>query len=266
MELHMAFDNPEKPILLLGKIVDILRLRTTVLVFQANAIVAIVYLLLLPTPIQYLDEFIFFLVFQFFLISFGYVANSYSDAGIDRMAGKYNSAIEAFPHIANFLIGVLYISAIAVSSLFNSFSFLIGAVSVLLATSYSLKPIRLKEHGFAGIMASSLSQSFLPFLFFVSITMQNHFTLYLATWLLLRNIYLELSHQLGDYDADKASGTKTFAVLFGRDKISAAMRLLPVFFVIFTFMPLALLNFEGLTVSTILFLFSLHYLAHIFKI
>jgi 4-hydroxybenzoate polyprenyltransferase len=181
------------------------------------------------------------------IAGFGYWANDFSDRDDDRKAGKAN-AFEGMPLWQAFgLLGILLSAAV----LPWVFFFPIRPITIILLGAefglfilYSLPPFRFKERGFLGVLADSGYAHVVPALL-AAATFQAmapetvpHFGIFLMClgvfqgFLGLRNIML---HQLGDFDHDLASKTRTWVVTLGLDRGWQVVK--------FIFFPLECLGF-----------------------
>ena len=97
---------------------------------------------------------------------------------------------------------------------------------IIIATFYSLKPIRLKERGWVGLLFVVIAQRVLPtMLIFAAF---NHleptdvgiFTAYIF----FRGLSSDLNHQLEDYQQDITTGTETYAIQAGASRAKKAFR------------------------------------------
>lgn len=161
------------------------------------------------------------------IAGFGYWANDFSDREDDRKAGKAN-AFEGMPMWQAFgLLGVLLAAAILPWVLFfpiHSTTLILLGAEFGLFILYSLPPFRLKERGVLGALADAGYAHIVPALLaavtFNALSPQPFPQLFIFLvalaffqgFLGLRNILL---HQLGDYENDRLSGTKTWVVGMG---------------------------------------------------
>lgn len=105
---------------------------------------------------------------------------------------------------------------------------LIG-LEFLLFALYAIPPVRLKERGFAGIVADALYAHVLPVMVawvaFASVPFGGDVLIpaLLATWMLLMGMRHLARHQHDDLDRDRIAGVRTFAVGRGRE---ATMRVI----------------------------------------
>jgi hypothetical protein len=87
----------------------------------------------------------------------------------------------------------------------------------LLATSYSVKPIRLKERGKIGLIFVVLTQRVLPTLIlFAAFGYYDWMDVAVfTTYILFRGLSSDLNHQLEDYERDRYTDTNTYAIRSG---------------------------------------------------
>jgi 4-hydroxybenzoate polyprenyltransferase len=157
-------------------------------------------------------------LFTALYLAFGYALNDYADREIDRIAGKIN-LIGNLPKPVAFL----FLFLILASSIIVLIPFLhLPAVALCAflayaaAAAYSLWPIRLKERGVLGLLASALAQRVCPGL--VLFAIYQHWTLDTVIFLSLYSIIgmrWILIHQLLDEASDRRAGVKTFVHLRG---------------------------------------------------
>ena len=157
--------------------------------------------------------------------TFGYAANSWSDVDADKAASKANPFIGLSPGSARSIVGFSALLVIAATIVFLGSMPLPLALSLLLmlgSAAYSLRPIRLKERGVAGLLASSLAQRSVPLLIAFAVagawSLGAMALLGAVTATGLRYI---VSHQIADVANDRRSSTNTWVT--GRG-IGAARR------------------------------------------
>ena len=174
-----------------------------------------------------IDSFVL-IIFSILATTYGYLINDYSDIELDKKHGKANtfqndSRIKAIGVIA--VVGILNI--ISCYPFWQRKYFAVLAVTwFLIATFYSLKPIRLKERGTAGIVFVVMAQRVLPVLIIFS-TFQFGKTgeiLLITLYILFRGFSSDVNHQLQDYRHDKQTGTTTFAVSKGYRRVQRLFR------------------------------------------
>lgn len=154
---------------------------------------------------------------------FGYFLNDWTDIRQDAAAGKSNQAAR-LSNPLRILIAILLIGLAWIPWYFlpaNAWNISLLGSQFLIFILYSLRPIRLKERGWAGIACDMLYGHVVPASIalstFVPVDHPN-FPLFLSlvgvvTALMgLRNILL---HQIEDRKPDKKAGVQTFVLKFG---------------------------------------------------
>ena len=173
------------------------------------------YVLDAPEPRRAALFLLVFFVFLFTYLAFGYVVNDFSDMEADRRAGKKKLITGISRPWVAAIIALLILAGAAPLCFFSQFDWkaaLILLLNYLLGASYSLKPLRFKERGIAGLIVSSAAQRCTPLLvlpFLWSIP-----PLLFIGWealSFLAGLRYILIHQYKDYEADVSSGVRTFA-------------------------------------------------------
>jgi 4-hydroxybenzoate polyprenyltransferase len=250
----------------ISKIVDVFRIREFIGRLQTNAIVALMYLLILGISAEFILAYFIFIFYQSILVLYGYLLNSWCDSETDSVVRK-NPVFHEFPKksiaVTLWFFGII---AFAIPFFFNNNVIVAGIAGFFFATAYSLKPIRLKERGFLGLIAAALPQSILPFIFFVFLTAVNEIAVFLSIWLLLKQLLEELLHQKYDFEFDKKSKTKSFAISVGYRNLNSLINLFFALFLMWAVVPIFVFGGEGLFLSFMLAFFSVHLIAKIFSI
>ncbi|HRI27001.1 MAG TPA: UbiA family prenyltransferase [Chitinophagales bacterium] len=165
------------------------------------------------------------------IAAFGYFVNDYADIQQDAQAGKPNSVAK--------LTTVQRITVLSITLLVALVPWLYLPLTPLnapflaaqfgLFMAYSLPPLRLKERGFAGILADALYAHVNPAVlaaltFYLLIPAPfgqlPAYLALLAGWQLLWGLGNILHHQTQDAQADAAAGAKTFALQTGIAKVT----------------------------------------------
>ena len=178
---------------------------------------AIFYILFVDNLFRPFDSLLLISSFGFYFM-YGFLINDFFDMPHDIAAGK-KRAVQELPKrtfitiiISVVLIGVLHIIYLK-SLLFTAFY----SLSFALATLYSA-PFGFKRRGFFGIIVNSLIEKALPVLSVFSFF--NHFgtdmLVFVSTAFALQTVEI-LTHQIYDYESDKAEGIRTFVVGIGRE-------------------------------------------------
>lgn len=177
--------------------------------------------LLLTPPESSASLTLIIMVTVLFWAAFGYGVNDVADRRQDQRAGKPNRAADLSRATSG---GFLLLTA----SLSLGTSLLWAAdaagptlvfAGLLLAASYSLPPLRLKERGAIGLVAGAVAQWFLPVLA-VSAARPQGWRRVDAWGLALLGLAIGLRwmavHQLHDAPTDRKAGVRTYASRGGR--------------------------------------------------
>ncbi len=163
------------------------------------------------------------ILFSIFATTYGYLINDYSDRELDRRHGKPNTFENDSEARALFAIGVIVFLSLLSSAPFwhRPYFVILGLSWFVVATFYSLKPIRLKERGTVGIVFVVMAQRVLPALIIFSVFgfWRLPDVLLLVTYILFRGFSSDVNHQLSDYENDRKTGTATFAVSSGYHRV-----------------------------------------------
>ncbi len=160
-----------------------------------------------------------FLVFSILATTYGYLINDFSDRELDRAHDKANTfANDSTLQAVLVLIVVLLMCLVSSQPFWKSKYFLTLTVPwFLIATFYSLPPLRLKERGKWSLFFVAIAQRLLPvlILFAVFDFMHGWLPVAIAFYVFLRGIASDLNHQLEDFENDRKTGTRTFVVSSG---------------------------------------------------
>ena len=158
-----------------------------------------------------------------------YLVNDFFDMPTDKLSGDHRE-IHNMPIIlvVGLLLSVVALSYyITVIIINESLYSLIYTIAYLLATFYSMPPIRFKCRGLYGLISNILIEGFLPVLlislFFQHVSLDIMFLLYLVS---LRQLELIILHYYADYETDQKAGVKTFVVEVGLEKTENILRYL----------------------------------------
>ncbi|MHB2147461.1 UbiA family prenyltransferase [Calditrichota bacterium LG25] len=198
-------------------------------VFRYNSVFENFFVLLIIALLQQAFHWNFvlrslvFILFSILATTYGYLINDYSDSELDRQHGKPNtfekdSAVKA----RMVLLGVLLLFVVAGIPFWNQPYFLpLIALWFMITTFYSLPPIRLKERGALNIVFVAMAQRLLPILILFSAFdfWEAKYVLPISVYVLLRGLSSDINHQLEDYKNDVKTGTRTFAVSMGYQRV-----------------------------------------------
>jgi 4-hydroxybenzoate polyprenyltransferase len=153
------------------------------------------------------------------------VINDLTDLEDDAAAEKPNRMKDVPRLLAVAIVSVCLIVGIAFSLFLDRISLICYLGAWLSYTLYSLPPVRLKNRGFAGVIADALGANVFPVLFSVS------FLVYLAdavidwtwfivigAWSLMWGMRGIIWHQIKDAENDAISETRTFVRLSGESR------------------------------------------------
>jgi 4-hydroxybenzoate polyprenyltransferase len=193
-------------------------------VWQNVALIFYVGLARQWSSLDYIRDVVLFLIFSLTGTAYGYLINDYADVELDRRAEKPNvfhgMGRTASAGVIAAALGVMLMTGLPFIRR-PGFLPLWGAW-VLIATAYSVPPLRLKERGAVGLAATIVAQQPLPAaLAFAALG-------YLRTWgalvfisyITLRGISSDAGHQMRDRARDEAAGAMTFAVRHGHAAIA----------------------------------------------
>jgi 4-hydroxybenzoate polyprenyltransferase len=244
---------------LLGNLIALLRVREWIEKIQVNFLAALILLIFLPLNQRFFYSLIVFGVYQSFLICYGYVINSYTDKEQDARAKKH-------PEVAYFsdlqlltILSFLVLGALGIPLYLNDLKIKsIGLITFLLATFYSLKPIRFKERYILGLIIPALTQRPLLFLFFAFLIPCNeHLVFFLFGWLCFYGIIFIMTHQVFDYEKDKRAGVSTWALKVGKERAKKWTTFVCISMPIYTCLPVFIFPlYNGIAMSFILLAFT----------
>ena len=165
-------------------------------------------------------KFLFFITLQSAL---GYVLNNWSDRHLDELHGKENSFRQLTHAQGVAAIGVLFfLACLSVLPFIERKNVLwLWMALMFLSYAYSMKPLRLKERGFAGLIAATLAQWPVPIM--LTFAAMNRFggwdMVIFVLALTMSGATLEVAHQRSDRMRDLSTQTKTFAARMPEGKL-----------------------------------------------
>ncbi|RJR31678.1 hypothetical protein C4569_01845 [Candidatus Parcubacteria bacterium] len=194
--------------------------------------------LLMATGKNFYFEAVAQAAYLFFLLAFGFLLNSVFEKDIDLAVGK-NRHLDLFTpgQIKLFILSFLLIVSLLPLFFNNGLAQLYNLMMIILAVFYSMPPLYFKNKPVLGILVPSFLQG-PSTLLFLSVSDIN--TVYLGligAIVLAVNIYMQLIHQVRDFENDKKMNLKTFAVFFGSETTYFMIRL---FIIIVVFLLLAI--------------------------
>jgi len=166
--------------------------------------------------VDFLPAFVVFLFYAAMQSALGYVLNDWGDRELDRKQFKHNT-FNGMSRMENILALTLIVVIAIISGLpliARPGFVLLWLAWIVAATTYSLKPLRLKTRNLAGLVVSFVAQWFLPVLItFAAFQVAGRLDMWLfAIALTISGATLELGHQRWDRERDKQTRAETFAV------------------------------------------------------
>ncbi len=161
--------------------------------------------------------------------TYGYLINDLADKDLDARHGKSNTFAEDSRVKAILVVSLFFLISVFLGLNFvgNRFFLILWLSWAAVATSYSVKPIRLKERGAWGLYPVVVAQRVLPVLIIFSAFGHGNpldVTLFTA-YIFFRGLSSDLNHQIEDYQKDRVSGTTTYAVKSGEQRSLDLFRL-----------------------------------------
>jgi 4-hydroxybenzoate polyprenyltransferase len=166
-----------------------------------------------------------FISFSTLMTGYGYLINDLADVELDRRHGKPN----VFHNMGRGKASLVALAVLAVGSLFG-LPFLarpwfapLWLSWVLAATFYSLPPLRLKERGTVGLVATVVAQQTLPtaLLFAAFGQPLSWGAAVFVLFATARGLSSDVGHQMRDRAHDAGTGTGTFAVRHGQRAVQS---------------------------------------------
>lgn len=202
-----------------------------------------------------------FIIYQFFLACYGYAINAYSDRKIDSMVGKYKGVSYFTRNQLSIFMIFLSIGCLGIPLLLGDLRIIIlGILAFILATGYSLEPLRFKNKGFVGIIGATLPQRPLMILFFaLLVNTESELVVILMGWTFFIGIIMEIGHQMLDFNNDKMSQANTWIVHTESQRVKKYTFLSLILLLIFLVIPIFTYPLEiGITFTLIILAFSGH--------
>jgi 1,4-dihydroxy-2-naphthoate octaprenyltransferase len=169
-------------------------------------------------------DFILFIIFITLQASLGYVLNDWGDRKVDIEQGKTN-AFTKLSHVQ----GIMALGALCLLAFISGLPFVgrpmvlpLWIALVFLSIAYSLKPLRLKEHGAIGLVAAALAQWPLPIM--LTFAVLNRFggwdMIVFSVALTVSGATLEIAHQRFDRLRDISTQTATLGARMRTKKLN----------------------------------------------
>jgi len=178
--------------------------------------------------VKFIGDFFIFIAFSMFSTTYGYLINDLADKELDALHGKDNT----FRNDSAWKAGITVFMFLALSMIAgvkfseNRLFMPLWMCWLFVATFYSLKPLRLKERGWIGLLFVVIAQRVLPTLLIFAAF--NHLetmdVIAFTSYIFFRGLSSDLNHQLEDYRQDITTGTETFAIQAGSRRAARAFR------------------------------------------
>ena len=177
-------------------------------------------------------ELLLYIIAAVGIAGFGHLLLDAFDVAEDRINGKSNLWESLSPVGA----GALVVTLLAASLLpwiilpLGPVGIVLLGLEFLMFALYAIPPIRLKERGFAGVIADAMYAhalpalwTWVPFSMFAGSRTTSWFPVLLGFWAILVGMRHLLQHQALDVEGDTRAGAKTFGARHGRE---ATLRLI----------------------------------------
>lgn len=164
-----------------------------------------------------------FMLFSTMMTAYGYLINDLADVKLDQRHGKPNVFQGMSQGWAVLVPPMALVSGLllALPFLDRSWFLPLWLVWILAATSYSLPPLRFKDRGAIGLVATIAAQQTLPtaLMFAAWGKLVRWEALIFILFATIRGISSDVSHQMRDWSNDAGTSTSTFAVRHGYDTV-----------------------------------------------
>lgn len=236
---------------------------------KASPIFFMFYYLLLVTNITYNVFYIFLtlVIFTSLSLAFGYALNDFADRKRDRITGKNRPFGKLSPRFSILILMMLLVSSLSVLYPFYSNKILIFVLlfGYLIALSYNLPPIRLKDRGLISIITESLPQR--TILAMVVLAILGYWTIDVLLFLILftmTGIRWAFVHQILNYESDKRVGEESYVVEIGK---STGIRYLKsIVFPIEIISLIFLLIFLSINIQYFMLFLIIYFIFHLYYI
>ena len=227
----------------ISKFLDAIRFWEWQYALRQKVIAGLLFLFLATSTTDYSIVFIIYIIYCAIALLFGFLINNFSDRINDLQLDKNH--FKDFSLLQLKIISIFSFTAlIALPFYFNNTGITVTViVGILISIAYSVRPIRLKERGFLGLVSVTLVQQ-LPFLLFYFIYPQGRiFALYMFIWLILDSFIIEIIHQSIDIDNDNKTRTHTFVTKTNNVILIRIISISTYILIIFTILPVVMGNY-----------------------
>jgi len=173
---------------------------------------------------HFIPHFFIFVVLIITMALYGFLVNDLGDIELDRRHGKRNAFLKMGPRKGALIVmGIVVVMVLAMLPFLHQVWFVpLMFFWFLESTFYSLPPLRLKERGWLGLVASLTAQLPLPVL--VTCTAFGYRLgwdiLAFVVYATCKGLSLDVGHQRLDLARDAQTGTDTFAVRQGYGRVT----------------------------------------------
>jgi 4-hydroxybenzoate polyprenyltransferase len=155
--------------------------------------------------------------------AFGYGINDVSDVAVDRRSGKPVRPAHENPRLALLLLVLVVPLGVGSAAPLGGEAMVVESVGFVLAATYSLKPLRLKERGLAGPLAAGCAQWLVPTALYLAAFRHRGGTgwswrllvIGLLFWSVCVGARRMIFNQIGDIANDRRAGVRTWAAVRG---------------------------------------------------
>lgn len=150
---------------------------------------------------------------HFVFLCLCYIVNSYADLEQDLKAGKKNILSRYGKEKRQMIVSSTFLIAMLMPLLFQADQEFYFLTYMLLGITvfYSLKPVRLKEKRYLGVITASLIQGAGAFILFAYLSGLGSIFLGVLIWLFLIEALDDITHQIEDYFNDLKANVNTLA-------------------------------------------------------
>jgi 4-hydroxybenzoate polyprenyltransferase len=173
---------------------------------------------------DFVPHFFAFVVLITSMAMYGFLVNDLGDIELDRRHGKRNAFLKLGSRKGALIVAAIVGAMILFALLFarQAWFLPIFVFWFLESTFYSLPPLRLKERGWPGIVASLTAQLSVPALMVCAAFdhLSNWDVLVFLAYATFKGISQDVGHQRYDLARDAATGTATFGVRQGHERMT----------------------------------------------
>jgi len=229
----------------LRKITSDLLVMSRILEWGVHLLVFIVIALSCYTVAEdSLHDYLFFLgvtcIHYSCILFFTYLLNDWTDRKEDLKQGKKKKSREfSRGQITTILTSLLIIGVGSILYVHQSIvTIILVASQFIVATIYSLGPVRLKERGIWGILVAAIFQRVPVFIIFaILVSINTIVSMYICIWLSLLGFIFIFEHQIEDWHEDQKYSVTTYLVTIGIKVGSQILRWIYLAFLLSSIIP-----------------------------